>query len=224
MPVVSRRSFLAASAAAAASPALGAVPASGEVDVAIVGAGAAGIAAARRVAAAKRRFALVEASDHIGGRCVTDTRTFGVPFDRGAHWIHMPDINPVAQLAPQAGIDIYAAPPGQKVRIGRRYAREGEMEDFLSQRWCAPSARSTRRRASGDISCAQALPKDLGDWQRDGRVRARPVRLRQGSRRCFGARFCAIGGARHRCVLPHRLWRVAGQARRAICQCNSQRR
>src|SRR5262245_53405429 len=95
----SRRSFLAGSVAVAAAPALGAVPASGSVDVVIVGAGAAGIAAARRVAAAGRRFALIEASDRMGGRCVTDTRTFGVPFDRGAHWIHMPDINPVAKLA-----------------------------------------------------------------------------------------------------------------------------
>lgn len=164
MPVVNRRLFLAACAAAAVSPAFGAVPASGEVDVAIIGAGAAGIAAARKIAAAKRRFALIEASDHIGGRCVTDTRLFGVPFDRGAHWIHMPDVNPLAMLAPQAGIEIYAAPPGQKVRIGRRYAREGELEDFLAalvrtQRAIGDAARR------GDGSCAQAVPKDLGDWR-----------------------------------------------------------
>src|SRR6476620_11351016 len=83
----SRRSFIAGAAALASAPALGAVSASGETDVAIIGAGAAGIAAARKVAAAGRRFALIEASDHIGGRCVTDTRSFGAPFERGAHWI-----------------------------------------------------------------------------------------------------------------------------------------
>src|SRR5207237_1092075 len=76
---LNRRNFLAASAALASAPALGAASASGETDVAIVGAGAAGIAAARKVAAAGRRFALIEASDHVGGRCVTDTRIFGVP-------------------------------------------------------------------------------------------------------------------------------------------------
>ena len=43
-----RRIFLAGSAALASAPALGAVSASGEVDVAIIGAGAAGIAAARK--------------------------------------------------------------------------------------------------------------------------------------------------------------------------------
>src|SRR5712692_15207 len=101
---LSRRSFLTASAALAAAPALGAVPSSGSVDVVIIGAGAAGIAAARRVAAAGRRFALVEAAARIGGRCTTDTRIFGVPYDLGAHWIHMPDINPVAKLAPRTGL------------------------------------------------------------------------------------------------------------------------
>src|SRR4051794_22879504 len=127
-----RRNFIAGSAALASTPALGAVSASGETDVAIVGAGAAGIAAARKVAAAGRRFVLIEASDHVGGRCVTDTRTFGVPFDRGAHWVHFPDTNPVARLATRSGIEIYPAPPGQKLRIGKRNAREGEMEDYLA--------------------------------------------------------------------------------------------
>ena len=42
----------------------------------IVGAGAAGIAAARKIVAAGRKFVLLEAADHVGGRCVTDLRTF----------------------------------------------------------------------------------------------------------------------------------------------------
>src|SRR4051794_41427851 len=125
---LNRRNFIAVSAALASAPALGAVSASGETDVAIVGAGAAGIAAARKVAAAGRRFALIEASDHLGGRCITDTRTFGVPFDRGAHWVRFPDINPVARLSGRSGLEIYPAPPGQKLRISKRNAREGEME------------------------------------------------------------------------------------------------
>ena len=47
-----------------------------ETDVVIVGAGAAGIAAARRIAAANRHFVMIEAADHVGGRCVTDTTHF----------------------------------------------------------------------------------------------------------------------------------------------------
>src|SRR3954470_13763435 len=162
---VSRRSFIAGAASLAAAPALGAVSSSGETDVAIIGAGAAGIAAARKVSAAGRRFALIEASDHAGGRCVTDTRTFGVPFDRGAHWVHFPDTNPVARLATRSGIEIYPAPPGQKLRIGKRNAREGEMEDYLAALVKANRAIQDAARGKADIACIQALPKDLGDWR-----------------------------------------------------------
>jgi len=162
----SRRSFLAASAALAARPALAAAPppASGQIDVIIVGAGAAGIAAARRIAAAGRRYALLEASDHIGGRCVTDTRSFGVPFDRGAHWIYTPDLNPLTKLTPRRGIEVYPAPPSQKIRIGRRYAREGELEDFLAAEVRATRAISDAARKA-DIPCEQVMPNDLADWR-----------------------------------------------------------
>jgi monoamine oxidase len=164
MPRLSRRSFLAASAALATRPAVGAATLRGEVDVVIVGAGAAGIAAARRIAAAKRKFLWLEAADHIGGRCITDTTTFGVPYDRGAHWIHLPDLNPVTKLAPRRGLDIYPAPASQKVRIGRRHARQGELEDFLAVRVRANRA-ITEAARKGDVACAQALPRDLGDWR-----------------------------------------------------------
>jgi monoamine oxidase len=173
----SRRSFLVASAAAAAGPALAAPrpppapapapegpPRSGIVDVVVVGAGAAGIAAARRLAAAGKRFALLEAAEQPGGRCITDSKTFGVPYDRGAHWIYTADINPVARLAAQTGLELYPAPPGQRMRIGRRYAREGEMEDFLAGLVRANNAIAEAAR-KGDIACAQVLPKDLGDWR-----------------------------------------------------------
>jgi len=178
MPFFSRRSFLAASAAMSAAPALAqppgpnpqpapkqkSTPRPDGVDVVIVGAGAAGIAAARRLTAAGRRVAIVEAAPEIGGRCVTDTKIFGVPYDRGAHWIHMPDINPVAKLATQTGLDIYPAPPGQRIRVGRRFARESEMEDFLATQVRATTAIADAAR-KGDVACSQALPKDLGEWR-----------------------------------------------------------
>jgi len=137
---------------------------SGSVDVAIVGAGAAGIAAARRVAAAGKHFVLLEAANESGGRCVTDTTSFGVPYDRGAHWIYSADINPLARLATRSGLDLYPAPPGQRVRIGKRYAREGEMEDFLAGLVRVNTAIADVARKS-DVACSQALPKDLGEWR-----------------------------------------------------------
>src|SRR3954470_4430915 len=162
---VNRRTFIAGSAALASQPAFGAVSASGETDIAIIGAGAAGIAAARKVAAAGRRYVLLEASDRVGGRCATDTATFGVPYDRGAHWLHMPDINPLVKLGSLAGLEVYAAPPGQKLRMAKRNAREGEMEDYLAAIVRTNRAIQDAARGKTDVSCAQTLPKDLGDWR-----------------------------------------------------------
>jgi monoamine oxidase len=163
----SRRSFLAGAAATVVAPAIRAraQATGGEFDVIIVGAGAAGIAAARKMRAQSQRFVLVEASDRIGGRCFTDTRSFGVPFDRGAHLIHAPDINPVLKLAARTGLEVYPAPSGQRMRIGRRNAREGELEDFLATLVRCHRAIVQAGRGANDVSCLRALPGDLGDWR-----------------------------------------------------------
>jgi len=164
MPFLSRRSLLAASVAFAARPALAAIaPSDGPLDAIIIGAGAAGIAAARRLAAAGRHYLVVEATDHVGGRCITDTTSFGVPFDRGAHWIYLPDSNPLIKAAPGRS-DIYPASLSQKIRIGRRYARAGELEDYLAAQVRAARAIDDAARKA-DLAAAQPLPADLGDWR-----------------------------------------------------------
>jgi len=164
MPSLSRRSLLAASVAFAARPALAAIaPSDGPLDAIIIGAGAAGIAAARRLAAAGRHYLVVEATDHVGGRCITDTTSFGVPFDRGAHWIYLPDSNPLIKAAPGRS-DIYPASLSQKIRIGRRYARAGELEDYLAAQVRAARAIDDAARKA-DLAAAQPLPADLGDWR-----------------------------------------------------------
>ncbi len=165
MPPLNRRSFLAGAAVLASTPTLASAQGAADVDIVVIGAGAAGIAAARRVLAANRRVVVIEASDRVGGRCITDTRLFGVPFDLGARWIHTPDINPLVKLSRATGLDVYPAPPGQKIRVGRRYARESELEDFLSVLVRANRAIGDAARGKIDISCAQALPKELGDWR-----------------------------------------------------------
>lgn len=160
---LTRRTFL-AGAAAAALPSQ-ALAQQAQFDVIVVGAGAAGIAAGRRLAAAGRRFVILEASDRVGGRCFTDTSTFGVPYDRGAHVIHRPDLAGPAKLAKAAGMEVYPARPGQKLRVGRRFAREGEYENFLAA--LGRGNRAIDETASGprDLAAAQALPKDLGEWR-----------------------------------------------------------
>ena len=165
---MTRRDFLSGATALAATPALAprasGAPLPREADIVVVGAGAAGIAAARRIMAANRKVILVEAANQAGGRCITDTSTFDVPFDRGARWIHNPETNPMIRLARAAGLDVMPAPSGQKIRIGRRYARAGETEEFLAALVKANRAIDEASRGRVDVSCASVMPKELGDW------------------------------------------------------------
>ncbi|MCA1537867.1 FAD-dependent oxidoreductase [Bradyrhizobium sp. NBAIM03] len=163
---ITRRGFLSASAALAAMPVLraSAAPLPREADIVVIGAGAAGIAAARRIIATGRKVIVVEAAAQVGGRCITDSTTFDTPFDRGARWMYNPDTNPMIRLARSAGLDVLPAPSGQKMRIGRRNARAGETEQFLAALVRANRAIDEAGRGKLDTSCASVMPKDLGDW------------------------------------------------------------
>ena len=69
----------------------------------VIGAGAAGLAAARRLVSAGQRVTLLEARDRIGGRTWT-SEELGPPIDLGASWIHGTTDNPITQLARDAGL------------------------------------------------------------------------------------------------------------------------
>jgi len=165
---ISRRDVLAGSAALAALSPFGAraiaAPLPRDADVVVIGAGAAGIGAARRIMAAGRKVVMIEASSTIGGRCVTDAASFDVPFDRGARWLYNAENNPAAKLARGVGMELYPAPRGQRIRIGRRNARAGESEDFLATLVRANRAIGDAVRGKADMPAAAGLPKDLGVW------------------------------------------------------------
>ncbi len=165
MPSLSRRSFLAASAMLAARPSFAQKqkPAGDDADVIIVGAGAAGIAAAHTLTAEKLKVIVFEAQDRIGGRCVTDTKTFGVPFDLGAHWIHNPDANPLLTAGPAP--QVYPAPRWQSVRIGPRPARDAELELFLATQVRAQRAVREPIKSKTDVPASRMLPQGLGVWR-----------------------------------------------------------
>jgi len=72
--------------------------------VIVVGAGAAGLGAARALVDAGVEVVVLEARDRIGGRIWTN-RDLGAPVDLGASWIHGPLLNPVSKLCSRAGIE-----------------------------------------------------------------------------------------------------------------------
>ena len=82
----------------------------GPVDIAIVGGGAAGIGAARRLAGSGRSVLLIEARDRLGGRGWTQDTTYG-PLDLGCGWLHSADRNPWVEIAHDLGIGIDKTPP-----------------------------------------------------------------------------------------------------------------
>ncbi|MGZ4516193.1 MAG: flavin monoamine oxidase family protein, partial [Mycobacterium sp.] len=70
-------------------------------SVLIIGAGMAGLSAARSLADAGWPVRVIEARDRIGGRVHTD-HGWGAPLEMGASWIHGTAGNPLMELARQA--------------------------------------------------------------------------------------------------------------------------
>lgn len=79
-------------------------------DVIIVGAGAAGIAASRKLHDAGKRTIVLEARSRIGGRAWTFAAG-GFPLDLGCGWLHSADRNPWSAIARNLGIAIDKTPP-----------------------------------------------------------------------------------------------------------------
>lgn len=99
---ISRRGFLAGAASLCGA---GRALAASDVDVAVVGAGAAGLAAAKELRKAGRSFVVLEARPRIGGRAYTD-ESLGAPFDAGAQYIHWGERNPWKRIAEELKVPL----------------------------------------------------------------------------------------------------------------------
>jgi len=81
-----------------------------DTEVAIIGGGAAGIAAGRHLSAAGIGCLIIEARPRLGGRAWTvDASGFGI--DLGCGWLHSADRNPWTQVAEAQGRTIDRSPP-----------------------------------------------------------------------------------------------------------------
>jgi monoamine oxidase len=96
-----------------------------DADVCVVGAGYAGLTAARRLAQAGRSVVVLEARDRVGGRIWTDLLPDGSPVDRGGGWVANRH-TAILALAREVGVPTYKTyVAGQHLLVGdgrvRRY-------------------------------------------------------------------------------------------------------
>lgn len=122
-----------------------------EIDVAIIGAGAAGLAAARTLSDAGRSTLILEARDRIGGRSHTIHYPNGIIFDLGCEWLHSADKNSFVPIAQDLGFEIDHARPRWREQTGNIGFPPKEREEFLE----AMDAFDARVEAAAD------LPEDV---------------------------------------------------------------
>ncbi len=101
------------------------------VDVAIIGAGAAGLAAARTLQDAKLSVLILEGRDRIGGRSHTIDFPGGVIFDLGCEWLHSADKNAFVPIANELGFEIDRTRPKWREQTRNIGFPPEEREAFL---------------------------------------------------------------------------------------------
>lgn len=128
-------------------------------DVVVVGAGVAGQTAAQALVDQGQSVLVLEASDYVGGRCVTDITTFNHPFDRGGSWLHAASINPLAHIAEKRGIALAKDEGRMKhlITMGHRAskAERAEYEAYFDEMWGAINGSDI---SSGDRRISDAVP------------------------------------------------------------------
>ena len=100
-----------------------------DTEVAIIGGGAAGVAAGRHLHDAGIDCLIVEARDRLGGRAFTATHA-GYAVDLGCGWLHSADKNEWTQIARAQGRHIdETPPPWARSSLGFRPGEQGDYRE-----------------------------------------------------------------------------------------------
>jgi len=174
--MLSRRQLLAGIVSASAGPlALESARAESQPDVIIVGAGMAGLAAARALTQRALSVLVLEARDRIGGRVWTSPTWSDAPVDLGASWIHGTDGNPLTKLADEAGI-LRKQTRWDPNPVFRPGGGRAILDDAVDQtETLIEKARARAEERDNDISLGAAV-EALPDWNRLDQKNRRLVR------------------------------------------------
>jgi monoamine oxidase len=107
------------------------MPLPSEVDIAIIGAGAAGLGAARALQNSRLTVMVLEARDRIGGRGHTVMASPDVVFDLGCGWLHSAEKNSFVAIAEQLHFEVdRTLPPWRERAYGKAFPQT-ERDDFI---------------------------------------------------------------------------------------------
>ena len=102
---------------------------SSEIDVAIIGAGAAGLGAAHALKDSGLSYIVLEARERIGGRGHTIMAAPNITFDLGCGWLHSANKNAFVKIAEQLNFEIdKTLPPWRERAVGRAFPQELRMK------------------------------------------------------------------------------------------------
>lgn len=168
---MSRREFLAATTSVVGGGLAGACsphhpPAQDSRSVLVVGAGMAGLSAARALADVGWPVRVIEARDRVGGRVHT-VRDWGVPLEMGASWIHGTTGNPLTDLARRAHAQLAGTDYGACAEL----AVDPRLQpvDYEEKIWRRFVARARDRADGGSLGAAvdaAANDQQLSDTDR----------------------------------------------------------
>ncbi len=132
-------------------------------DVVVIGAGSAGLGAARRLIKKGKTVVVIEATDRVGGRAWTQSDSFGVPVDMGASWMSGADKNPYAKVARQNGFTLVEHTHAGTDLFRRDGSRANAQDhaDYADSFAAMEQSMKNAGKAGRDVAASEVTPGDL---------------------------------------------------------------
>jgi monoamine oxidase len=137
------------------------------VDVAIIGAGAAGLGAAQALKHSGLSTIVLEARDRVGGRAHTLQAAPGITFDLGCGWLHSADQNSFVQIAEQLNFETDKTLPPWRERAYGKVFPQSERDAFiraLDEFYQRADEAAQQARTSGRDSAADLCLEPGNRW------------------------------------------------------------